>query len=394
MRILVVLSRVPWPLEKGDKLRAYYLMKELAQKHEIMLFCLADKKVHPMAEQKLKEFCSEIYIYRLSIWGRLWRMFLGFFKRSPFQVNYFYSKNAQKAFDSFLEEHLPQHIFCQLLRTSEFVRKYTTLPKSMDYMDALGAGMLKMANASKWPVSWFMRTEYERLMQYEQEIESLFQSHFIISEQDKAQMSISQEMKVIPNGVGLNFFDAKPKAKIIDILFSGNMSYRPNVESARYLVKDVMPLVWKTQPHINVTIAGATPNATVLGLKSEKVTITGWVDDISAIFQQSRLFVAPMLINSGMQNKILEAMASKVPVITTSLANNAIGAPKNDAILLGDTTQEIAQHIIQLLNNSNECERLSQAGYDFVKKAYSWKGAAEMLQADIEQCELKPEPSA
>lgn len=388
MRIMVVLSRVPWPLEKGDKLRAYYLMKELAEKHEIILFCLADQKIHPMAEQKLKEFCSEIFIYRLSIWGRLWRLFQGLFKKTPFQVNYFYSKGAQKAFDSFLEEHIPQHIFCQLLRTAEFVRKYRTIPKSMDYMDALGAGMLKMAKASKWPVSMFMNTEYERLKSYELDIQTLFQSHYIISDQDKTQMPLTEEMHVIPNGVGLNFFEAGTKLKSIDILFSGNMNYRPNVESARYLVKEVMPIVWQTFPKLNVTIAGATPSQSVLALKSDLVSITGWVDDIAAIFQQSRLFVAPMLINSGMQNKILEAMASKVPVITTSLANNAIKAPENDTILLGDNPTAIAEHIVQLVSDKEKCQQLGKAGYDFVKRSYSWKGAANLLEADIEACRL------
>jgi polysaccharide biosynthesis protein PslH len=388
MRIMVVLSRVPWPLEKGDKLRAYYLMKELAKKHEIILFCLADQKIHPMAEQKLKEFCSEIFIYRLSIWGRLWRLAQGLFKKTPFQVNYFYSKGAQKAFDSFLEEHIPQHIFCQLLRTAEFVRKYKTIPKSMDYMDALGAGMLKMAKASKWPSSMFMNTEFERLKAYELEIQPLFQSHYIISNQDLKQMPLTEKMKVIPNGVGLNFFEAKPQKKSIDILFSGNMNYRPNVESARFLVKEVMPIVWRSNPNLTVTIAGATPSPSVLSLKSDLVTITGWIDDIAAVYQQSRLFVAPMLINSGMQNKILEAMASKIPVITTSLANNAIKAPENEAILLGDNPEEIAAHINLLINDQLTSELLGKAGYDFVKKSYSWKGASELLASDIEDCRL------
>jgi glycosyltransferase involved in cell wall biosynthesis len=195
-------------------------------------------------------------------------------------------------------------------------------------------------------------------------------------------------MKVIPNGVGLNFFEAKPQKKSIDILFSGNMNYRPNVESARFLVKEVMPIVWRSNPNLTVTIAGATPSPSVLSLKSDLVTITGWIDDIAAVYQQSRLFVAPMLINSGMQNKILEAMASKIPVITTSLANNAIKAPENEAILLGDNPEEIAAHINLLINDQLTSELLGKAGYDFVKKSYSWKGASELLASDIEDCRL------
>jgi glycosyltransferase involved in cell wall biosynthesis len=89
-----------------------------------------------------------------------------------------------------------------------------------------------------------------------------------------------------------------------------------------------------------------------------------------------------------MQNKILEAMASKIPVITTSLANNAIKAPENEAILLGDNPEEIAAHINLLINDQLTSELLGKAGYDFVKKSYSWKGASELLASDIEDCRL------
>lgn len=388
MKILVVLSRVPWPLEKGDKLRAYHLMKELAKKHDVYLFCLADTKVHPMAEQKLREFCTEIFIYRLSIWGKLWRLLASVFRKSPFQVNYFYSINAQVAFDQFLEENLPQHIVCQLLRTTEFVRKYDMIPKSIDYMDALGAGMLKMAKAATWPLNKVMMTEYNRLMNYEKEIEPLFQQHYIISEQDKLQMPTASQLKIIPNGVGAKFFEAPSQKKSIDILFTGNMNYRPNVESARFLIKEVMPLVWQQIPELKVTLAGATPSPSVLVLKSNRVQVTGWVDDIAEVYQQARIFVAPMLINSGMQNKLLEAMASGIPCITTTLANNAVKAKNEEQVLIGDTAQEIANQIIRLNNDGNLANEIALNAKKFVKETYSWKSACNILEEAIIQSAL------
>lgn len=386
MRILVVLSRVPWPLEKGDKLRAYYLMKELARHHEILLFCLSDQSIHPAAEEKLKEFCSEIFIYRLNLWGRLLRLFSAIFSAKPFQVHYFYSKKAQVAFDSFLQENIPQHIFCQLLRTAEFVKKYTTIPKSMDYMDALGAGMLKMSRASKWPYNWIMKAEHNRLLTYENEIKSIFQKHFIISKQDQDSMPFKDKLVVLPNGVGEAFFSQAPAEKTIDILFSGNMNYRPNVESAKFLVKEIMPIVWEQNQNINVTLAGANPNTSVTALRSKKVTVTGWVDNMAEIYQKSRIFVAPMLINSGMQNKILEAMASGIPCITTTSANNAIAAPAGDALLIGDTAKDIANHILLLIENSEKAQSIAAKGYGFVKESYSWQKAAKLLESELEGC--------
>lgn len=380
MRILFVLSRVPYPLEKGDKLRAFHFIRELSDNHEITLFCLADKRIDPEAKSKLRAFCSEVYIHRIPLYRKWLGLLIALFNKKPFQVEYFYSKSAQRKFDAFLEAHLPQHIFCQLIRTSEYAKKYSVIPKTLDYMDAFSAGMKRMAERASFPMSAVMNIEYLRLKNYEEQIAKEFQHRTIISEQDKACLNLKQSITVLPNGIGPQFFEDRSISQHRHILFTGNMSYRPNVESARFLAKEIMPLIWKEDPTIKLTLAGATPASTILALKSDRIEVTGWVDDIVAIYKSAKIFVAPMLINSGLQNKLLEAMACKVPCITTSLANNALGANSGWEILIGDTAQEIADHVLFLLTHTEEADNLGTQGHQYVIKNYSWKKEAERLE--------------
>ncbi len=380
MRILVVLSRVPWPLEKGDKLRAYHLIRELSKKHEIILFCLSDQEVHPDAERKLNEFCTEVLIHRLSRAGLLFRLLTSFFNGLPFQVNYFSSKRAQRVFDRYLEEHIPQHIYCQLVRTAGYAMPYPTLPKTMDYMDALSTGMNRMSKAARWPMSIIMKLEQRRLAAYEALIYDHFDQHSIISEQDGQSMQLPGKVHVIPNGIDERFFEAGDTPKTRDILFTGNMNYRPNVESARYLVNEIMPIVWAKHPGLKVCLAGANPAPAIRALASSKVEVTGWVDDIVEVYRSARIFAAPMLINSGMQNKLLEAMATGLPCITTTLANDAIGSKPGTEIHIGDNAQDFAQHIIALAEREDQRKSYGEAGRAFVTSRYSWATEADRLE--------------
>jgi len=387
MKIMFVLSRVPWPLEKGDKLRAFHFIKELSLKHEVILFCLSDEAVNPQAEQKLKEYCKEVFIFRLSKWAIFWRLFQAIFNRLPFQVNYFHSQKAQTAFDRFIETHLPDHVFVQLVRMAAYVKRYEIFNKSIDYMDALGSGMQRMANNAFPPIKWLMQLEAKRLLDYEKSTYSLFNSHFVISQNDAEQLNLPDNATctVVGNGIGSSYFEAFTinQPKKWTVLFTGNMNYRPNVESAKFLVREVMPLVWEKHPQAKVCLAGATPAKAVQSLQSERVTVTGWVDDLKLKYHDSHMFVAPMLINSGLQNKLLEAMACKLPCVTTTLANKALQAKSGEEILVGDTAKEIANAVLQILHNPEFGVSLAQHGHEYVKGRFNWHAASDLIEQQI-----------
>jgi glycosyltransferase involved in cell wall biosynthesis len=152
------------------------------------------------------------------------------------------------------------------------------------------------------------------------------------------------------------------------------------VESVEYLVKKIMPIVWSKLPDTRVLISGASPNDRVLALASDKVVVSGWVDDISLNFAKSKILVAPMQISIGLQNKLLEAMAMQLPCITSTLANNALGAKPNEQILIADEPQQYANHILELLENESKANEIGMNGYQFVISKFNWESTTAILE--------------
>jgi glycosyltransferase involved in cell wall biosynthesis len=147
------------------------------------------------------------------------------------------------------------------------------------------------------------------------------------------------------------------------------------------LAKEILPELSKSFPEIKLTIAGATPHATVKALENNQVIITGWVPKIQPIYSSARVFVAPMEIGSGMQNKILEAMAMEIPVVTSRLAAEPIGAKHNNELLVADSNEEFIQCIHSLLTDQNLRDEITQNAKNFVKEKFSWKSnTAKLLE--------------
>jgi glycosyltransferase involved in cell wall biosynthesis len=227
------------------------------------------------------------------------------------------------------------------------------------------------------------RRELKLVLEYEQQSFNWFDKHIIISEQDREWLNATQrnEVTVIPNGIDLNYFQRHtlPEDKF-DITFTGNMNYTPNIDAAIFLVRKIMPLVWKKFPDVSVQIAGAHPNRKVKELASEKVIVTGWVSDIRESYNRSRIFIAPMRMGTGLQNKLLEAMAMELPCITTSISCTPLGAAAGRDILVGNNSVELANHVINLLEDSSLSQRIATNGYNFVKENFALELSAEKLE--------------
>lgn len=374
MKLLVILSRVPYPLDKGDKLRAFNQIKQLSKQHKIILFALNDSHLDGEALNELKKYCTAISIIKFSKFTIFFNLLRSLFNGLPFQVGYFYFKSAQKKIDALIEKHQPDHIYCQLIRTTEYVKKYNSIPKTLDYMDVFSKGMQRRTSSAPIYMKPMFYIEYKRLLKYEKVIFDYFTNKTIISEQDKNLIPHpkNQQIKVITNGVDTDFFIPLNKNKDFDILFNGNMNYPPNIESVEYLVNKIMPLVWQKMPKARVLISGASPHKRVLELQSGRVEVSGWVDDIRENFAKSKLLIAPMQISIGLQNKLLEAMAMQIPCITSTLANNALGAKPEVEIIVADTPQQYAEKIIELLTNEHKAKTIALNGYNYVINNFNW----------------------
>ena len=381
MKIFVLLSRVPYPIEKGDKLRAFNQLRCLSESHEVILCALSDSPVHPEALKVLNSFCSEVHIIPIGKSGMIWNLLKAFFNGNPLQVGYFYRCHAREKINQLIAESKPDHIYCQLIRVSEYV-KNSTLPKTLDYQDIFSMGAKRRAETSSPLMRLFFLMEYRRLIRYEHDIFARFNSKTIISKPDRDLLPhpSRNEVVIIPNGVDHNYFSPVQGEKKYDVVFTGNMGYPPNIDAARFIAEEIFPLVLKQFPAAKLLLAGATPHTRVLALKSKHITVSGWMPDIRESYASSRIFIAPMRIGTGLQNKLLEAMAMEIPCITSILANQALCAEENKEILIGSTAREYADHIIQLLQDEKYALSLARNGHVFVKKVFSWENSVTELE--------------
>ena len=383
MKIFVLLPRIPYPLEKGDKLRAFNQIKQLAKHNEIVLCALNDNaKVNEQdAFRALQPYCQSINFVRISKLQILLGLLRAFVKGLPMQCGYFYNRKAAKKVNTLIAKHKPDILYGQLLRVAEYLR-YKNIPKALDYQDIFSYGMKRRADIASPITKPIYNMEYRRLARYEAAIFNDFDIRTIISEPDRELFPHEKrnEILIIPNGVNHDFFKPMEREKKYDLVFTGNMSYPPNVNAVEYLANEILPIVWKSRPETTLYIAGATPDPKVKKTASDRIIVSGWLDDIRDAYAQSRVFIAPMRIGTGLQNKLLEAMSMRLPAITSPLANASLGAKPNEAILIGSNAEEMAQHILTLLTNRQKAAQIAQAGFDFTNRVYDWGRATERLE--------------
>ncbi|MCO5260613.1 MAG: glycosyltransferase [Crocinitomicaceae bacterium] len=377
--LVIVLSRFPYPLEKGDKLRSYYQIRELTNRYAIHLIAISDVVVKESDVKELEQYCKTITIYKISKWSILFNSSMALLGNKPIQVGYFYNYFIYRKIQKQLEKIKPTHIFSQLIRTTEYTKNYLDCPKTLDYMDAFSKGFERRAEKAPWYSKWFYELEHRRLLVYERIMFDYFDKKTIISEQDKRYIFHPEREKIIcvPNGIDESFFESNNRKKEYDFVFVGNMNYPPNIEAVTYIIKEILP----TFSSSKFLIAGANPHPKLKRLAEQNpmITVSGWMEDIRDAYASAKVFLAPMKTGTGMQNKLLEAMAMGLPCITSTLANNAIGAVNKESIVVCDSTETAIIALNLLLQNESERTRIGQAGSEFVKQHFSWETSTKKL---------------
>ncbi len=374
MKLFFLLPRVPYPTEKGDKLRAFNHLKQLSKNHEIILCALNDTVLHEDAVKVLSKYAKEVHIIPISKVTILFNLVKTIFTDKPLQVGYFYNRSTSKTIHRLIEKTKPDHIFCQLIRVAEYV-KDVPIPKTLDYQDVFSKGMERRLVSSPFYLRPFLKMEYSRLLRYEHDVFGIFNNKIIISVPDRDFIPHPEREKivVVPNGVDTDFFKPQEREKEYDLVFTGNMGYPPNINAAEYLVQRILPLVMQKKPDISLLIAGASPHLRISSLGSSNVTVSGWVPDMRDCYAMARIFIAPMQIGTGLQNKLLEAMSMQIPCITSPLANQALQAKENEEILVASDPEQYARHILTLLEDPVRSKEIARIGYEYVHRNYSWE---------------------
>lgn len=381
MRLVFVTSRFPFPVEKGDKLRAFHQIRLLSRLHEIHLVALSHKPVSDNDLEAMRPFCSSVKVFYITKWLLPIHLMLGWIEGLPLQVSYFLDRTIKRKVQYHIIQVDPDHVFCQLIRAAEYVR---SLPfkKTLDYMDVFSEGMLQLAKRHRW-IGIFFRWEAARLAAYERTLYKDFDRHTIISEQDKERLKLPSRrfIEIIPNGVDESFTGSNLNYNpAFDLVFVGNLGYNPNIAAVKYLVNEILPEIKRRERNVSLLIAGARPVRAIKRMDHlENVKVAGWVPDIREAYRDGRIFIAPMMSGLGLQNKILEAMSMGLPCITTSMVNNAIGAKSNEEVLIADTVEKFVDHILFLIDHPDHCRVIAENGKEFVHQHFNWEDQVHKL---------------
>jgi glycosyltransferase involved in cell wall biosynthesis len=229
---------------------------------------------------------------------------------------------------------------------------------------------------------WLFQEELRRIKNYEtQKVVNSCEYMTVVAQKDKTLIP-SHKIEVIPNGVDINIF--KPQKQNIlrpTIIFSGNMSYAPNIHALNWFVKNCLPLIQTKIENVTLIIAGANPTKEIRNLTKQKgIVVTGFVDSMVDILNQANVAIAPMQSGSGMQNKILEAMATELPIVTTTLGLGSIQAQPEQEILVTDNPKQFAQYIVELLNNPQWAKEIGKKARQFVISNHSWEYTLNQIE--------------
>jgi sugar transferase (PEP-CTERM/EpsH1 system associated) len=402
MKILYIVHRIPYPPNKGEKVRSFHQIQYLSKNHTIHLICLADEPDYLQYVQTLEKYCASVdVVYRDRSFAKLLAI-LALFTRRPLSVGSFYSRKLQKIIFQKLgsEKFDVALVFCSSM--AEYIRRMSAIPKVIDFVDVDSEKWRLYANHHPFPVSWIYRLEADRLARYEMQIARDFHHSIFASEKEAGHLRCRVEGKTIsaiPNGVDLDYFTPHDhETSDTDqpiIAFTGTMDYFPNVDAVRYFCREIFPLIRHSLPEAKFYIIGRRPTPEVRRLADlPNVIVTGSVTDVREYLARARVAVAPLRIARGVQNKILEAMAMGRPVVGTSSAFQGIQATLADGIWIADDPQAFAEAVLTLIQDQDLHRHCSFQARSYVQRYHQWPDHCAQLELILQQASTLSDLSA
>ena len=393
MRILFVANRMPYPPYRGDKLKIFNLMGELINKHEIHLLTIAENQqdldsIQPLLQplgNGSKIITRIDYIYR-PIWISAFYTLMGAFSRKPFQIAFFQSNKFRKKLKNLLDTQQYDAIHVQHIRMAQYFEGIDKTNVILDLPDAFSMYWQRRKDKSRHILQKFFATvEFKRLYQFEQKMIPQFAKTLVCSTVDQSFLMESTGVRVdlLENGVDVNQFYPRPDIEFIPgrILFTGNMSYAPNIDALHYFIEEIWPIILQNFPDATFVIAGQKPGKWIQSLASDKITVTGFVQDLAKEYASAHVVISPLRIGAGTQNKVLEALSMNIPVVTTHVGYEGLELPINAGALLSMNSSEFANNTLRLLNDVPFRNETGKTGGELIRAKFSWEAIAKKLEA-------------
>lgn len=401
MRILFIAHRLPYPPDKGDKIRSFNEIKHLSAEHDLDLVCFADDPTDLKHRARLEEHCRSVEIVPLDKRGAKARALLALLSGSkPFTLGYFYDRRMERLVENKLRAGSYDLIMAYSSSMAQYVMRAEAGPKIIDLVDVDSDKWGQYAARHRFPASLLYRLEQRRLAAYEKEIARNFDRCLLISREEAdlfQRIAGGTTPTVIPNGVDADHFDprrcaARPSGLELKrpcLVFAGSMDYFPNADGVVYFCKTILPEIKRHVPEINFYIVGRNPGKAVRGLACDSVFVTGAVEDVRPVLAGAELAIAPLRVARGVQNKLLEFMAMGLAVVATSKAVEGISAVDGIHLSIADDPKEFAEATVDLLKNPNRRRRLGANARELVRYCYSWNKMYRGLDALLESLQEK-----
>jgi sugar transferase (PEP-CTERM/EpsH1 system associated) len=391
MKILYVCHRFPYPPKRGGKIRPFNMIRHLHASHEVTVASLARSAEEAEEGCGLAQHCArfEMAVVRNPV--QVARMIARLPTGAPSSIGYFHSPELARRIDVLLATEEFDLIFVHCSSVAHYVAHVRSTPKILDFGDMDSQKWLEYARYKPFPLSLGYRLEGMKLTAEEKRLARAFD---LCTATTRAEWETLESYGTgaatdwFPNGVDSEYFAPTDHPYEPDsISFVGRMDYYPNQACMLAFCSDVFPLIRARRPSAKLVIVGADPNAAIRKLgEIAGVTVTGSVPDVRPYLWRSAVMVAPLAIARGTQNKILEAMASGVPVVTSSAAAGGVDATPGTHLLVADSAEEVADATLSLMDNSQRRNQMAQAGRARVLSHHAWAKSMRRMDGIIERC--------
>lgn len=413
--ILYLVHRLPYPPNKGDKVRSCHLLKHLAQQHRVFLGTFVDDPADQVHVPVLRALCAEVLALNLvPRWARL-RSLSGLFTGQALSLPYYRDARLQ----AWVDQILATEKIDAVVIFSSVMAQYTTaastpqaashaapitsparVPQLVDFVDVDSLKWAQYAKARPWPWSWLYRREARCLLAFDRAVARRARRAYFVTQQE-ADLFIQlapecrRTVQAMGNGVDLRYFSVdalrpspfpvSPRAPTppVHVVFTGAMDYWPNVDAVIWFARSVLPALRKSWPQLVFYIVGRSPPSSVQALEGEGVVVTGTVADVRTYLQHADVVVAPLRVARGIQNKILEAMAMARPVVASCACAQAMTAQLGVELLAAHEPQEFVREISALLRDPARAQALGQAARLRVVQSYSWEAHLAALDQQL-----------
>ena len=381
MKILAISPRIPEEDKKGDQVLSFHRLSFLARTHEIKVVCFGDPKKDLEAKRKLEAIgisVKLIHFSKLLAAINLLRVLV--MDETPFQCALFKSADFQKAVNEIFAEFKPDVVYAITIRPLVNLRGYVG-PLFVDLIDSMALNFSRRVEMATGLQRYLLNAEYKRVRLYERNVARLATHSFVVSSIDQRVINCDK-ISAIPLGVDeQQFYKKTDPCRDPVIIFTGNMNYKPNVDAILWFYVHCWGKLKKVCSEVRLVIAGSNPTNEVTSLCSDEfVIVTGRVPSLAAMINSARISIAPMQSGSGMQFKILEAMACGVPVVATSLGLGDIGAKAGKDLMIADTSDSFVESLYLLLKSDDLHTRIGYSGFQYVNKHHTW----DVLNAKFE----------